>query len=155
VGVNTPEPSLTVRPDRYTPALASTNADASIGDGAGSGSWWIDGHVMNIEACFTWGTTSTFGTGSLLVPLPPGFTAADIDFNRMTVIGFGTVGAPCVCIKALGGVQTNVVCFAIDVFGIVFAVTVVAGDFVGIAQNDQIFISAQFPLLEPAIPDGA
>ncbi len=69
----------TAKSARYTPILASTNADAALGNGALAGIFYTIGKILHLENSLTWGTTSTFGTGALFVSLPTGFVVADVD----------------------------------------------------------------------------
>ncbi len=151
MGVNDPEVSLTVRPARWTPALISSNADASIGDGDSSGTFWIDGHVMHMEQLFKWGTTSTFGTGSLYVSFPPGFGFADVDVAAMSFItpfGFAVGHGD----KSLGGVGSTMSVDAVAFVGVVILGIDVAA-LALIAPGDAIGFAFDLPLVEPAIPE--
>lgn len=68
-------------------ALVSVNGNANIGDGHMGAAFQVVANVMTLHVGLVWGTTSTFGTGGIKVPLPAGYSVSDIDGNAMSDFG--------------------------------------------------------------------
>lgn len=128
----------------YTPAFDSTSHDADIGNGELTGTYLIPPGVKTckIQLALTWGDTSNAGTGSILVPLPPGVTP---DFSLMaTCLALGN--APVSPVVATGSINGSPIAISADFVQI-------AGQFVTSAPINTleagsiVFLSAEFPIL--------
>jgi len=158
---STPEvPFILNRWKRFTPTFQTSGGDASIGaDGIAAGSFWIVGHTMIVLVNFTLaGAGASPGSGSLLIPLPTGYSLASIDETRMPLTEQGEgeveVAVPVLALTVLDGTQAsawgtlelNVTedddrTGAIDVDG-----------FATLADGDNLQLRFEVALKEPALP---
>jgi hypothetical protein len=124
---------------RYTPAFASTSGDAVIGTtgAAVAGSYQRTGKQLSFNWIWRLGTGGTIGTGDLLAPLPPGYTAEAIDSERMSFID----GLPYILLEGasmvLASVPSAIVAQAAYVAGPPDIIIIQAFGFVAPTAGDQ------------------
>lgn len=83
-------------PSIYTPVYQTEDNNGSLGDGGvAAGSWWkSSGNILNMTGTFSFTDPNVNpGTGAVLIPFPPGFTADDVDVERMPRVE-DSVGPP-------------------------------------------------------------
>ncbi len=72
--------------DAYTPTWSSTGTAPTLGDGGLTGRWIQIGKTIHWRISFSFGSTSTAGTGFYRFTLPD-----SLDWNEHDAIGSGTV----------------------------------------------------------------
>jgi len=73
----------------YTPTMTSGDGNASIGNGTIVGRFSIDGKTVRFRVLFTFGSTTSFGSGDIRFSLPVNITTAVYHTNENnTPIGF-------------------------------------------------------------------
>ena len=77
-----PKPFYLIPPTHFSPAFQTNNGDGVLGNGNFTGVFWVVGSVMTLLYQLIWGGT-TAGTGLILLPLPPDWTAANVDSPSM------------------------------------------------------------------------
>jgi hypothetical protein len=156
MGANSPDPAIQARATQYAPTYQTTNADGNIG-GAGAvlaGAWTVEGRVLRLELAFTFGAAPAPGTGTILVPWPPGFSADDIDPNGLASLAAFDLQGRAQAIKTLAGVTTLQACwlqlatFGVNVAGFANLLAGLAGAIAG----DSFRVSVDIPIKEPAVP---
>ena len=70
---NSPSPTNNIEmmePLQYTPTITSTNVNASVGDATNRGYYLRNGNMVTVEIDFTFGSTTSFGTGTINFSIP-------------------------------------------------------------------------------------
>lgn len=72
--------------DTYTPTLTATTTNPTLGNGTALAKYLRIGRTAMFQAAWTFGSTSTVGSGSYLMALP--VTADAVGFDQTVVVGF-------------------------------------------------------------------
>ncbi len=160
---STPEtPFLLTRWTRFTPAFQTDADDADIGaDGTAIGAYFIVGHTMVIQATYlAAGAGADFGSGDFRIPMPPGFTTADLDARRMPPAesGEGIEEGAVIVLVGMTHSGTSSARFALATVelntetGEVEAAIVTIDGYDTLVSGDGFSMRLELPIIEPALP---